>query len=427
MSRIINPNYLLALIFSCIALTDIPLTNHAEAAYTLDRWYRMGDDVAEGADEGEPVGRDSGFNSTFDSIGSPGSGDLQDLTPFGTTDLPVYVDVSTSRPVPGDTGNSLAIQLDGTDDYLQGLNLNDPSVVPAGAPAGYPTYATQDRGMQMWIQPTGEVAGRTVIDDADEHGLNVTGAGNWQPEIRDNTQNSGVPTEVGQWHHFMQVHDSVGLQSAATYINGIAVASQDLNYNANTDIALIVGADAEEDPDTSETQDPDAQDPPTFFAGIVDELQLFVIDDGSTYGAFSYTEDNGYFTDVFLPSRSGYSFSRDAMTGHNLNAWVEGDIDFDGDFDSDDIDLFKDGWLFEADPISGNGPRVGDYTTLAMGDLDLDGDTDLGDWILLRQYSAAALLTIPSFSELGTSVPEPGTIVIAATAIAIAVLSRQPS
>src|SRR5262245_4070466 len=97
---------------AAIALAALCSVEHAFARHP-DRWYRMGDDPAENAAAGS-VGANSGTGDTFDSVGTPNLGNLQDLTPFGG---PVYVNIAASRPVSVQTSNNWAIQFDGVDDY----------------------------------------------------------------------------------------------------------------------------------------------------------------------------------------------------------------------------------------------------------------------------------------------------------------------
>ena len=88
---------------------------------------------------------------------------------------------------------------------------------------------------------------------------------------------------------------------------------------------------------------------------------------------------------------------------------MEGDINFDGVLDSLDVDAFVAGWLSEAAEFVEFGPPAGDYTTLQLGDLDLDGDTDLGDWVVLRSLNPSITANL---SELIAGVPEPSTSVL---------------
>ena len=416
------------------------LADTARADYTLDRWYQMGDDIlfggssnAENASNGAAVGSGNSFSQTLDGVSYTGvtydsaatSNDtFQALVPFGTTGMPTYVEYGVggnpAAPVASASSmNSFGIQFDGIDDYLRGINLNDPSINPGGTPAGFMTYDTIDRGMQLWVYPTAvDDVKDMVIDDGDEHGFNIAAGGNWQPEVRDDIPDSGVSAAdaVNQWTHLAVIHDSYGLGGAISYINGLAVSSQNPIYDSASVTNLIIGANAEDD--AGVTADPSTLGTPGFFTGIVDEVEMFALNDDDTdsYGTYDYTTDNGYFTDVWLPTQSGYGFTLDSSTGHNLQQWVKGDINFDGTFDQTDVDLFVANWLAERADLAGAGPQAGDYSTLALGDLDLDGDTDLGDWVKLRQYSlgASSAIVMPSLSQLNNPVPEPSTLCLAA-------------
>ncbi|QDV78592.1 LamG-like jellyroll fold domain-containing protein [Botrimarina mediterranea] len=427
---------LTAMLGGVAALSPCVVTPEAEAAYTLDRWYQMGDDIlfagspdAENAANGAAVGSGNfltGVNGgpvTFDSAAT-NNDNFQPLAAFGATGLPTYaqygVGSNPAAPVAGAASmNQFGIRFDGVDDYLAAINLNDPSVA---APGSLVTYNTSDRGMQMWVMPTNlDGVAEYVIDDADMHGFNVTTAGNWIAETRDDRIETGVAVTPNTWSHVMLVHDSVGLKSSVMYVNGLAVSTQTTGYNNASAVNLLVGANAE--PDVGETQNPDLQTPPTFFQGIIDEIELFVIDDGSSYGQFDYTSDNGYFTDIFLPSQSGYGFTLNSSTGHNSQQWVPGDIDFDGDFDQTDIDLFVDGWLSSKNDLPGAGAQIGDYVSLGLGDLNLDGSTDASDWVVLRSLvnGSSASLSIPPL----VAVPSPGAMSLACSAIGLLLSGRR--
>ena len=401
----------------------------ANGAFTLDRWFQMGDDIlfsgggsAENASNGAEVGSGTsltGVNGapiTYDSAATDNPS-FQPLEAFGATGLPTYVEYGVggnpSAPLPGAASmNSFGIMFDGVDDYLAAINLNDPSI---SAPGSTITYATQNRGMQLWVYPTDiDGVAEYVIDDADQHGFNINTAGGWLSEIRDDRVNSGVSAVQDAWTHVMLVRDTETQGAVVFYVNGLASVTHTAIYDGNDSTNLLVGANAEDDAGT--TQDPDAQTPPTFFSGIIDEIEIFVTDEGTSLGAFDYTTDNGYFTDVWLPMQSGYGFTLDTSNGHNAQQWVKGDIDFDGDFDQADVDLFVSGWLSGKDNLPGGGVQAGDYLSLALGDLDLDGDTDLGDWVKLREFNNAlgASLELPSLSELN-AVPEPRALAIAAS------------
>jgi hypothetical protein len=341
-----------------------------------------------------------------------------------TTGLPVYsqygVGGNPAAPVAGAASmNQFGIRFDGVDDYLAAINLNDPSVA---APGSTVTYNTIDRGMQLWVMPTNiDGVAEYVIDDGEEHGFNITVAGNWIAETREDRIDTTVPVTPNAWSHMMLVHDSVGLKGSVMYINGLAASSQTTGYNSASTVNLLVGANAEAD--VGETQNPDMQTPPTFFAGLIDEIEMFVIDNGASYGRFDYTTDNGYFTDVFLPNQSGYGFTLNSSTGHNSEAWVEGDINFDGQFNQTDINTFVAGWLSKKNDLPGNGAQVGDYQSLALGDLNLDGSTNASDWVILRSLVAgsSAGLSIPPL----TAVPSPGGLCLACSGIGLLLSGRR--
>lgn len=407
----------------------------ANGAYTLDRWYQMGDDLlfaggasAENAVNGAAIGSGNsltGVNGgpvTYDSAANDNP-TFQPLAAFGTTGLPTYaqygVGGNPAAPVAGASSmNQFGVRFDGVDDYLAAINLNDPSVA---APGSLVTYNTTNRGMQMWVLPTNiDGVAEYIIDDGEEHGFNITVAGNWLAETREDRIDTTVPVTPNAWSHLMLVHDSVGLKGSVMYVNGIAASSQTTGYNSASTVNLLVGANAEAD--VGETQDPNLQTPPTFFQGIIDEIELFVIDNGVSYGKFNYTTDNGYFTDVFLPNQSGYGFTLNPNTGHNAEQWEPGDINFDGQFNQADINAFVAGWLSKKSDLPGAGAQVGDYQSLALGDLDLDGDTDASDWALLRGLAASSTsnLTIPPLF----AVPSPGGLCLACSAIGLLLSGR---
>lgn len=414
-------------------------TQDASAAYTLDRWYQMGDDILfdgdpnqrEAAANGATVGSGSPFSLSIGGETAPITYDsaavstetFQPLFAFSSGgSLPIYVEYDVggnpSAPVPGAASmNNFGIQFDGTDDYLRAINLNDPSVA---APTSLVTYDTQDRGMQMWAypmynDPNGINELPRVIDDGDEHEIRLLNTGEWQFEIRDSVESTGVDATLNGWTHLMWIRNTDVYNGAIGYVNGLAVASNTPGYDGANSTNLVVGANAEDDGGT--TADPNTLDNSGFFTGIIDEIEIFVTDGNSSFGQFDYTEDNGYFTDVFLPSQSGYGFTLNPSTGHNSETWVDGDINFDGVLDSADVDAFVAGWRSDRP-----GPNVGDYDTLMKGDLDFDGDTDLRDWFVLRSLNPSI---VPSLSELLAAVPEPSTAVLFATSLLVYPLTRR--
>jgi hypothetical protein len=396
----------------------------AEARYP-DRWYRMGDDPAQGVAAGPVESVGGGF--TFDSAGAPSQNQLHDLQSFNS---PAYVNIAAARPVPAATSNNWAIQFDGADDYLLGANLGNPSQSIAHTSGGENYTNITDRGYQAWVKPLAlPAAGAAVVlDDSEEFEFRVTSTGFWSTETRNDALTTSAAVTLNAWTHVAQVRPSGDSGGSRAWVNGIAVASQTGNYNQATTTGLVVGANAAPDGLGGTTVPPLAG---SYFNGLVDEIDMFVL--GGSYGAFDYTRDNGYFTDVFLPSKSAaYSYvdvtgPRGAADGHNDKVWVAGDVNFDGVRNQSDITAFVAGWRStNAATVVGVGPRIGDYVTLGKGDLDLDGDTDINDFMRLRTSFAGVAVTLPMAEQLAAAVPEPGAAFITMTGVAaLGILRRR--
>lgn len=382
----------------------------ADAAYTLDRWYRMGDDPSEGAANNGAV------TFTYDSSGVLGQSpsQLADLTAEGS---PLYVNISGDRPHANATLDNYAISFDGTTQYLHGPNLN----IPAEAERPNHNYTgIEDRGYQLWFKLTATTdSWQHILDDADEHSAIINPENNVAFEMRSNDGGQGtVGTSVaavpGEWMHIAQIRSDGTNGGAWGYVNGRAVASQSGLYDSST-LELAIGADAEDDTLGGTAFAPN-------FGGLVSDVEMFVF--GGSFGEYDYTTDNGYFTDVFLPGQAGYSYADSNVDGHNDNVWIVGDINFDGVLNVGDVTAFVDGWRSSnTASIAGAGPDMGDYVTLGLGDLDLDGDTDVDDWIVLRSTGVTA--GVGSLSDLlATGVPEPGSVVLVALGLAIVIANR---
>lgn len=372
----------------------------ADAAYTLDRWYRMGDDASEGASNNGAV------TFTYDSSGVLGQSpsQLADLTAVGS---PLYVNIAGDRPHAHATLDNYAISFDGTTQYLHGTNLN----IPAEAQRPNHNYTgIENRGYQLWFKLGATTdTWQHVLDDADEHSAIVNPQNNIAFEMRSDdggqaTLGSGVAATPGTWMHIAQIRANGVNGGAWGYINGRAVASQSALYDSST-LELAIGADAEDDTLGGTAFAPN-------FNGLVSDVEMFVF--GGGLGQYDYTTDNGYFTDVFLPAQAGYSYADSDVNGHNDIDWILGDINFDGSLNVGDVNTFIAGWRSNNDAaIAGAGPDMGDYVTLGLGDLDLDGDTDVDDWIVLRSTGVTAGLG--SLSDLlATNVPEPSSVVLLA-------------
>ena len=126
----------------------------------------MGDDGAEGASAGAAV------STTFDSAGSPGLGQLVDLTAVNS---PTYSTIS-GRP---DGGSGLGIQFNGaSNQYLHGFNLGFPQTSFSAASHTTTTGGSLDyqgisnRGLQFWARPT-STAVQSLVMDTNQHGVRI--------------------------------------------------------------------------------------------------------------------------------------------------------------------------------------------------------------------------------------------------------------
>lgn len=149
------------------AYLSVNASSSALAGYYLDRWYRLGDDSSEGAAAGQPVGSGNGLGLTYDSAGSSGSSNFQDLTPLGS---PPYVSIAGDKPFPDSTLDNVAIQFDGSTQYLFGQNLNRPSETDLVTGQAENYTGITDRGYQLWVKPAAPgTTEQSILDDADTH------------------------------------------------------------------------------------------------------------------------------------------------------------------------------------------------------------------------------------------------------------------
>ena len=387
----------------------------ASGGYYLDRWYRMGDDSAEGAVGGQPVGSGNSFGWTFDSAGASGQNNLQDLAPNGS---PTYVDISGDKPFPDSTLDNRAILFNGTQ-YLSGQYLNRPSDADAVTMQAEDYTGITDRGYQMWVKPSVGSTGadQSLLDDADIHRAYIGPNGDHGFEIRTTVNTSPPPATAGAWTHIAQVRPNGNFGGSVGYVNGRVIVSQTGDYPSATIgvNSVVISANIESDGLGGQTITPQ-------FSGLVSDVEMFVM--GGSFGAYNYATDNGYFTDVFLPTTSGYGYADADQDGHNDSVWINGDINFDGALNATDITTFITGWRStNVGTYAGAGPGFGDYVTLGDGDLDLDGDTDVDDWAALRATGIVALSDLSALS--GQSVPEPSAGLLSLVVAGSALCRRQ--
>ena len=393
--------YARATVAAAVALALLAAST-ALASSTLDRDYRLGDDSSEDASNGIEAGTgatnpEPGY--TFDSEGTVGAGDLQDLEVFGTTGgLPKYVSIA-GRP---DGGGGLGIQFDGVDDYLQAYRLGLPSTSEAAAD-GVDGKAPLDyaglinRGFQLWVKPDRNDVQQSIVMDTSQHGLEITSEGTWGMLYVGGTFDSGVTATPGEWAHLMVVRPYGATPGSLLYVNGIAVAAAPGGYFGGEDEPLVLGANTDSANDEGDAGTKD------FFDGTLDDLEMFVL--GTTtspahinYGTFNAGEDNAIIAA--------------AVAGFDL-----GDVNLDHNVNSADVDEFVTDWQYERVVM---GQRVGDLTSRQNGDLNYDGIVDLSDAILLNQRLLANGSGALDFSKLhGAAVPEPSTWVLIVSGAAL--------
>ena len=354
----------------------------ARSATEPDRLYRMGED---------DVSPSGAVSDTFDSIFLDGSTfvDAQDLTAGGTS--PTYTTIGGSiESLPGGVNSTNAISFDGSDDFLTGAAFGRPSLTVSNTDSQSPILGNYDglsgRGFQFWARPADNGGGspatgsdQTLISDAERHAVVIDAAGQWRARYNNTFRTSGIAASADSWTHLMLVSPN-GTTGATFYVNGLAAVGFSGGYT-NTGSDLFIGARS----DTAE-----------FYSGIIDEVDMFVLGDNGTVSAtFDYTTDNEYFTEVFLPSQSGYGVN---------DPWVIGDTDFDGDVDTNDVNSFIANWL--TSNIVTGGVQAGDYTSIMIGDFDADGDVDRQDFFLLRQANPSAALA----AAHAIATPEPAAV-----------------
>ena len=362
----------------------------------FDRYYQFGDDSGENGAPGSLVGVNvAGSFVTFDSIGTSGSGDFNDLTVMGN---PVYVNTN-SMPFGGGVG----IAFDGSD-YLVGESLNWPQVTrsstayldddtnPLPGPCNY--SGVVNRAFQFWVRPDnaglGNGMAQSLLVDSNQHGVLISENDTWVLRYNNEDIDSGVAVNGGEWQH-VQVARPFGASGptggARLWVDGVAIAAASGDY-ASSRVDLVVGANTANDENgnfTGGTED--------FFIGDMDRLFFTVHGDnsadagpppGQNYGSFDFATQNDFAT-------------------ANISS-IGGDLNSDGVFDAADRQAFIAGWM-EENLV--NDLRAGDIMTIANGDINFDGITNLSDLVLYQQELVAAGLEPIDPSEL---VPEPSSI-----------------
>ncbi|WP_428305710.1 LamG-like jellyroll fold domain-containing protein [Lacipirellula sp.] len=374
----------------------------ATAAVTVDRNYRLGDDGAEGASIGAVLGSGNAFSSTFDSAGTSGAGDLQDLNIAGG---PTYISVS-DRPGAGSTRGA---SFDGVDDYLwTPIHLAVPSDVwdsttlfPS-TPFPHNYEGIRGQMMQLWVKPNSaqQNVRQELINNTGEHGVVITEDNKWgllsdaEPVI-----NSGVAVGFNQWSHVQMISgfsDRVNGRSnvgGALLINGVAVAARNDAVEFNVNQLLTVGG-------SRVTQDLSVTNP---FRGVIDDVKISVWGTSSAnatnYGTLNLATDNEWIATQLAGK---------PLADVNLDGVVSGTGT--GPAATDDVTKMLQGW---GTTKLVNGVQFGDWTTRQQGDLNFDGEVDLYDAFMLRQAFKGLGLQL-NMEVFAVGVPEPTSLGLAA-------------
>jgi hypothetical protein len=194
---------------------------------------------------------------------------------------------------------------------------------------------------------------------------------------------SNLSVVPNTWYHIEVVRPSGPDSGSLMYINGnaVAVAMPPYDYHSDTTTPLTVGSN------TAGTGE--------FFTGIVDDFResIFGSSASTNFGTFNYVTDNAYVASPVVGLKN-----------------VAGDVNNDGSLTQADKDAFIAGWLHKHVV---NGFQIGDMSSRAQGDLNLDGITDIQDLVLIQHALTGSGLGTISSSQL-SSVPEPSTLALLA-------------
>ena len=366
-----------------------------------DRDYQFGE--SEGGSNGNLV------IQTFDDKGVPGQAQLVDLTADGGS-VPSYITIPT-RP---DGGTGIGVVFSGAE-YLRGESLNFPEesvsalsgrAVSDGQGGTITKTLNYDgianRGMQFWARPGSASGPQTIVMDSNQHGVRINSDGNFSMRYGEVDTASSVSAAPNTWYHIMVVRPDGAGAGSRMYVDGVAVAANNLNNYAVSSANLVIGANTGGDDGTDGgvgftggTEE--------FYTGIIDDMNMFVIGDnsaeagppaGMNWGEFDFATEN--------------DFAAFTLTG------VDGDVDNNGTLQQADVDDFIIGWQTEN---LVNGVRVGDLNSIASGDLNFDGITDIFDLNIMQEALRNSGLATISAAQLA-GVPEPSSLVVLLLAVA---------
>ncbi len=348
----------------------------ARAGGTLVRWHKMGEE--EGGTNNSTV---------FITLDSPTDGSDFVALDLSASNSPTYRTI-TGRP---DGGTGVGIEFNAASSQsLSGYALNWPQESPLDENSGgqYNLTGIDDRGFQLWVKPT-STAAQSIVMDTNQHGLRIDSNGKFSMRYANVDYESNITVTLNTWYHVEVVRPEGIANGARMFINGNAavVAGLGIDYASDTDTAFTVGSNTTSDGE--------------FFSGVVDDLREFVMGTttgGTTvnYGTFNLLTDDAY---VASP-----------VTGLK---GIAGDVNNDGTLTQADKDAFIAGWLHKR---LVNGYQIGDMTSHAQGDLNLDGITNIQDLLLMQQALAGSGIGSISLADLST-VPEPAAIALLLLAV----------
>ncbi|WP_145247834.1 PEP-CTERM sorting domain-containing protein [Aeoliella mucimassa] len=396
---------------ACVCLVCVSTSSYA---VQIDRQYDFGDDPDESASHGTSMS-----GATYDSAGTLGAGDLQDLEVNGS---PTYVSVS-SRP--GALSSDLGAQFNGTSDALStAISLNAPSQMwdnstffPGPAPYVFPhNYeGIFTHGIQLWAQPNQAALGtasQTLISDANQHGIGISAEGNWELIYRGARFDTEVPVadtlDENGWAHVMEItRPSGGASGGTLIINGTAVFTNAASYFADAG-PLVVGASGDGSGGFT-----------NHYNGTLDDVRLFLWGDNSNQlgadNAVGGTNSGGPDPTPIVLNADGQDWG--GLDLGTTSDWIAqqlttlgitdpGDVDLSGGLaDAADEAAFVSFWRQQQ---TFNGVRIGDWNSRQEGDLNYDGIVDLRDAFILHESLTASGAGGFNFALLnGAAVPEP--------------------
>ena len=410
----------------------------ASADTTNDRVYPFGESAGDGGSAGVYV-IDSAYESTFDDAYDSNnlSGTAHDLLPFeydGTAALkassgtgPQFTSVA-GRPLAG--SSTIGVTFDGVNDMLIGARLGMPqtsassltgsTTPPTALSAGTGPFdysGITRRGFDLWVNPdeTNAVFGtsqQAVVLDTNQHGVLISDAGTWVLRYDATDIDSGVAVKDnsvdGGWSHVMVVNpNGLSFSGGILYVDGEAIAARRWGYTPSDDTPLVIGASTGVyDPNADESLPVFQGGTSDFFAGSVDNLNMFVLGKslgGVDYGTFNLVTDNPYVANAL----SGYG---------------EADLNGDGLTTETDVTAFIANW---GSINLVNDLQIGDLSTRMAGDFNIDGAVGLDDWqILAENYTGSAPLNLDALLA-GQAIPEPSSIVLLAMAAGLLMARKQ--